>query len=139
MAGSFSNYLENLLLDHVLGGVDSEAAIPAAVHIAVGTGTAGTDQDAGIANEVSGNNYSRVSVTRNQTNFPAASGGAISNGTAITFPQASGSWGTVTQVFIMDASTSGNLLAWGDLTVAKAVGANDTLSFAIGDLDLTLS
>lgn len=137
MAGSFSNYLENLVLDNIFGGVAT--GLGATVYIAVGTATAGTDMDAGFTSEVSGNNYSRVAVTRNQTNFPASSGGAISNGTAIAFPQASGSWGTITQVAVMDAATTGNTLAWGDLTVAKAVGANDTLSFAIGDLDITLT
>lgn len=137
MAGSFSNYLENLVLDNIFGGVAT--GLGATCYVGVGTATAGTDMDAGLTSEVSGNNYSRVAVTRNQTNFPASSGGAISNGTAITFPQASGSWGTVTQVAIFDAATTGNTLAWGDLTVAKAVGANDTLSFAIGDLDITLS
>lgn len=137
MAGSFSDVLENMVLDNIFGGVAT--GLGANVYIAVGTGTAGTDRDAGIASEVSGNAYARVQVVRNQANFPAASGGAISNGTPITFPQATGSWGTVTQVFVMDSSTSGQLLAWGDLTVAKAVGANDTLSFAVGDLDITLA
>jgi hypothetical protein len=39
---------------------------------------------------------------------------------------------------IFDASTSGNLLAWADLTTSKLVGNGDTPSFAAGDLDVTL-
>jgi len=46
---------------------------------------------------------------------PAASGTApstITNGSIITFPQASASWGTVLAFGIYDALTSGNLLIW---------------------------
>jgi hypothetical protein len=64
--------------------------------------------------------------------------GATSNSNAITFPQASGTWGTVVALGIFDASTSGNLLAWADLTTSKLVGNGDTPSFAAGDLDVTL-
>jgi hypothetical protein len=137
VAGSFANYLEDELLDHVLGGADYTR--PGTVYIALGTATAATDQDSGFSSEVSGNAYARVSVTNNSTNWPASSGGAKSNGTVITFPQATGSWGTVTQFAIMDASTSGNTLVWGDLTTSKTIGSGDTASFAVGDLDVTLS
>jgi hypothetical protein len=132
MAGSKSNYLENALLDHVLGGGDYTR--PATVYAALFT-VAPTD--AGGGTECSGNNYSRVAITNNATNFPAASSGAKSNGTAIVFPTASGSWGTVVALGIFDASSSGNLLYWADLTASKSVGANDRVEIAVGDLDIT--
>lgn len=56
----------------------------------------------------------------------------------ITFPQASGSWGTITHFGIFDAATSGNLLMHGALSASKTVGANDTFLFAAGDLNLRL-
>jgi hypothetical protein len=62
----------------------------------------------------------------------------MSNDVAITFPTASASWGTVTHFGVFDASTAGNLLYWGALSVSKAVGSGDTASFAIGELDVTL-
>jgi hypothetical protein len=77
-------------------------------------------------------------VTNNGTNWPAASGGAKSNGAAITFPQATASWGTVTHFGILDAATSGNLLCWGALSASKTIDAGDTPSFAAGELDITL-
>lgn len=86
MAGSFSNYLENALLDHALGG--GNYTRPATVYIALFTVA---PSDAGGGTEVSGNNYSRAAVTNDATNFPAASGGAKSNGVAITFATPSGS------------------------------------------------
>jgi hypothetical protein len=62
----------------------------------------------------------------------------MSNDGAITFPTATGNWGTVTHFGIFDASTSGNLLVWGALAVSKVVNTGDTASFATGELDLTL-
>ena len=135
MAGSFSNFLELELLDHVFGNAAYTA--PATLYVALFTAT---PSDTGGGTEVSGNAYARVAVTNNSTNFPAASAGAKANGTAITFPQATPSgWGVVTQFGIFDASTSGNLLAWGDLTASKTVDALDTVSFAIGALTITLA
>ena len=133
MAGSFSNFLENKLLDEIFGGVTY--TFPASIYIGLATAVA---SDGSTFTEISGNGYARVTVTRNQTNFPAASGGAVSNGTAITFPQATGSWGTAVAVGVFDQSTSGNLLAWADLTTSKTIASGDTASFAIGDLDVTL-
>ena len=133
MAGSFSNFLENKLLDQLFGGV--AYTFPATLYVGLATAVS---SDGSTFTEVSGGSYARVSKTANQTNFPAASSGALSNGTAITFPQASASWGTVVAVGVFDASTSGNLLAWADLTTSKTIASGDTASFAIGDLDVTL-
>jgi len=132
MAGSKSDYLELELLDHVLGGGDYSR--PATVHIALYT-VAPTD--AGGGTEVSGGSYARVAVTNNATNWPAASGGAKSNGTEITFPTATASWGTVVAFAILDAASGGNFLYWGDLTASKTISSGDTARFAVGELDVT--
>jgi len=132
MAGSKADYLENELLDHVLG--NSAYTAPATVYVALYT-VAPTD--AGGGTEVTGGSYARVAVTNNATNWPAASGGAKSNGTAITFPTATADWGTVVAMGILDAATGGNLLYWADLTASKTVNNGDTASFAVGELDVT--
>jgi len=133
--GSKSNYLENEILDHVLGGGDYTR--PATVYVGLWTSALDDTSDGDTAGEVSGGSYARVSVTNNSTNWPAAANGAKSNGTAITFPQATGDWGTVTYFAILDAATSGNVLYWGQLTSSKTIENGDTASFAIGDLDIT--
>jgi hypothetical protein len=136
--GSKSNYLENEILDHILGGGDF--ARPATVYVGLWTATLDDTSTGATAGEPSGNNYSRVTVTNNSTNWPAASGGAKSNGAAVTFPQASGSWGTVTDFAILDsASGAGNILYYGTLGTSKAIGSGDTPSFAIGEIDITES
>lgn len=132
MAG-FSDFLENELLDHVFGAAAYSA--PATVYVSLFTAA---PSDAGGGTEVTGGSYDRVDVTNNATNWPAASGGAKANGTAITFAQASASWGVVTHFGIHDANTAGNLLCWGALTASKTIDSGDTASFAIGELDISL-
>ena len=133
MAGSKSDFLENELLDHVLGNASYTA--PTNTYIALFETTAPTD--AGGGQEVTGGSYARVTFANNATNWPAASGGAKSNGVAVTFATATANWGTCLAFGIFDALTSGNLLYWADLTTNKAVNSGDTAKFNIGDIDVT--
>ena len=132
MAGSKSDYLENKVLDHVLGGGDYTR--PAKVYVALYTAA---PTDAGGGTEVSGGDYARVEVVNNATNFPAAESGAKSNGTDITFTTATDSWGTVVAFGIFDAAEEGNLLLWAGLTANKTIDSGDTAKFAVGDLTYT--
>lgn len=132
MPGSKSDFLENELLDHVLGNAAYTA--PATVYVALFTVT---PSDSGGGTEASGGSYARVPVTNNATNWPAASGGSKSNGTTITFPTATANWGTVVAVGIFDASTSGNLMFWSTLQVNKSIFTGDTASFSAGSVVLT--
>ena len=137
---SKSDYFENAVLD-VLGGTSVTA--PATVYVALYTTAVPSDAStgttpAGGAVEVSGGNYSRATVTNNATNWPAASGGAKANGTAITFPTPSANWGTVVAFAIVDAATNGNILYIGAITPNKTINNGDPApSFAVGDLDIT--
>lgn len=124
-----TDFLENELLDHVLGAATYTP--PVTIYCALYTAA---PSDAGGGTEVSGTGYARVAITNNATNFPAASGGSKSNGTAVTFPTAGGSWGTVTYFGYFDASSGGNLLRYGALGTSKVVGTGDTPSFAVGAL-----
>ena len=129
---ALSAYLENKLNDHVLGGSDYSRA--ATVYFALFTAA---PNESGSGTECSGGNYSRVAVTNNATNFPASSSGVKANGTAVTFPTASGNWGTVTAFGVFDASTSGNLLYFGSLSASRTVTSGDTARFAAGDFTIT--
>ena len=132
MAGSKSDFLENTLLDEVLGATDYTP--PGTVYLALFTAA---PDDTGGGTEVSGGGYARVAVTNNSTNWPAASGGSKSNGVDMTFPQATADWGTVVAFAIFDASTAGNMLYWGDLTTSKTINNGDTAKFAAGDITIT--
>lgn len=138
MTGSFSDYLEKKLLDHVLGGVAYTP--PATVYVGLAT-EAITDATTGTTvAEPTGGAYARVAVTNNATNWPAASGTTATkkNGTEIAFPEATAGWGTVTYFFIADAATGGNILMWGSLSASKTIDSGDLPRFNPDSLTVTL-
>jgi hypothetical protein len=93
----------------------------------------GDPEDAGT--EVSGSNYARVQVTT--ATWDAASGKSKDNGAVITFPEASGSWGTVDYVALYDASTAGNRLCSFELTSPVEVGTNDIPRFSAAAFEVS--
>lgn len=130
--GSFGNYWENEILDHIFG--KGTYTPPSNIHVALSTADP-TDDGSGIA-EPSGNGYARKQTA--PADWNVASGGALDNANAIEFAQATGSWGTITHFALFDAATAGNMLAHGALTASKAIGSGDTARFAAGELDVTL-
>ena len=130
--GSFADFLEQEVLDHLFGkGVYNPPTIY------VGLSTADPLDDASGNAEPSGFNYSRVTTAAGDWNA-ATGAGLIDNLNALTFPQASGSWGTVTHFTLWDAATVGNMLAHGTLGTPQAIVSGNTPEFAAGDLDVTL-
>jgi hypothetical protein len=124
-----SDYLENELLDHALG--TGAFTAPSNVYLALFTSD---PTDAGTGTEVSGGGYVRQAAT-----FAAASGGSASTNATITFPTATGNYGTVTHVGLFDASTSGNLLFHGAVTTSKTIETGDTFQVSSGNLTITLA
>ncbi len=124
---ALSDYLENEILDHILG--TGAYTMPTNVYVGLSTGSF-VDDNSGT--ELSGSGYARKVAS-----FGAASSGTASNDAAIEFPAATGSWGTVSHFGIFDASTSGNLLIHGALTSSKVIESGDILKVAVGDMDIT--
>jgi hypothetical protein len=137
MAGSKTDYLENAVLNGVLGG--PQYTLPATVYIALSTAAYSDAATGSAMTEVAGNAYARIAVTNNATNWPLASGGSKSNGVVLTFPAATGTWGTITSFYICDATSAGNALYGGDLTTARSVLTGDTASFAQSAITVTES
>lgn len=127
-----SDTLEIEIINHTLRNTTYTSS-GESIYIALFTSATAQD-DANAGTEVSGTGYERVQVTA----WDAPSSGSTANTNAINFATAGGDWGTVRYVGIMDASTSGSLLFWGQLTEDKEVGTGDTFSIAAGDLDLYL-
>jgi hypothetical protein len=130
--GSMSDYLENEILDHVF----KTGVWTAPVNLFVALYTA-APSDAGGGTEVTstGSAYERVA----ENTWDAGSGGATNNTGAITFATATNNWGTVLAAAILDASGGGNFLWWGTVTTNKSVTTGDTVSFAAGAVDVTIS
>jgi len=131
--GAATNYLENKILDHILGRVTYTA--PTNLYIGLATNV---DDEGNITGEPSSEaGYARVEVPNNTTNFPNAVNGTKSNGTPIEFPEATGDWGTINYTFIADGDIgyeNTNVLLYSQLTVPKVISAGDTVSFLAGKL-----
>lgn len=126
---AMSNYLENALINAVLR--NSSYTSPSVVYVGLYTSD---PTDANTGTEVSGGSYARKAVT-----FGAPSNGASSNSALIEFNQATGNWGTVTHMGILDASTGGNLLFHGALTSSKVIETGDVFKFDTSTLSVTLA
>jgi len=125
----FSNYSENLVINVLLRAASHTGA--AAVYVGLYTSDP-TDGNTGT--EVSGGSYARTAVV-----FGAPSNGISTNSSAVEFPQATSSWGTVGWVGVLDASTGGNLICHSPLDVAKTIDTGDIFKIATGNLSITVS
>ena len=124
-----SNYLENALINATLRNTSYTS--PATVYVGLYTSD---PTDANTGTEVSGGSYARTAVT-----FGAPSNGVTTNSAAVEFPQATGSWGTVGWIGILDASTAGNLLYHTPLDASKTIASGDIFKIATGSLSVTLA
>jgi len=126
-----SNFLEVAVINATLRNISY--ASPSSVYVALYPSDP-TDADTGT--EVSGTSYARQAVT---FAAPSDTAGSTTNNAAVEFPQAGGSWGTVTHIGIRDASTSGNLLYHTALDASKTISTGDVFRIASGSLSVTLA
>ena len=126
---NFSNYLENALINATLRNTSYTS--PTTVYVALYS-TDPTDADTGT--EIAGGSYARTAVT-----FGAPSNGVSTNSADVTFPTATGTWGTVSHVGVRDATTAGNLLYHAALTASKTVASGDVFKISSGNLSVTLA
>jgi len=130
----FSDYFENAIIE-TMRATNITAA---AAYVALFTADTGLEADNPTA-EVSGGSYAREAA-----GLSAASGGASSNASDITFTTATADWGTVTHVALVDHETNGNwgtdvhVLMWSALDAPKTVANGDTFKINAGDLDVTV-
>jgi len=123
-----SNHLENAIINATLRNTSYTS--PAAVYVGLYTSDPG---EGNTGTEVSGGSYARTAVT-----FGSPSNGVSTNSASVTFPTATGTWGTVTHVGILDATTSGNLLYYTALDASKSIASGDVFTISTGNLSVTL-
>lgn len=124
-----SDYLENKIINHMLR--NQAYTPPTTVYVALFT-TATADDGSGT--EVSGGSYARQVA-----GLSAASSGASSNVSDITFPTATADWGTVTHMALMGALTAGEMLMHSILGTSKTIDNGDIFKFNAGSLDVTMA
>jgi hypothetical protein len=128
-----SNFLENALLNATLNATTYTA--PANIYVSLWTSNPGDDAS-GTEVSTMGTSYARTAVS-----FATASGtsGNVLNDADVTFPTATGSFGTVGWIGINDAITGGNLLYHTALDTAKAIDTGDIFKISTGNLSVTLA
>lgn len=126
-----SDYLELKVLDHVLGNTTYTPA----TNLYLGLWTQDDGLEAGtITSEISGGSYAREIIA-----FDAAASGSSANTSTVTFTTATGNWGTITHVAVMDAASAGNVLFHGAVTTSKTIETGDTFQVSAGNLTISLA
>jgi len=118
---NFSDYLKPLIVNHMLG--KTSYTMPAAVYLAV-------IDDGGT--EFTGGGYAR-----SETDFDPAATKAIDNADEEDFGTASGDLGTTDAWRLYDASSSGNILVFGDWDTPAEVLTGDGYLVPDGGLTIT--
>lgn len=129
MAG-LSDTFENRALDWLL--VTGTPTRASGTWLALYTATP-TDSTAGTE-VTNANAYARTALT-----FDAAASGATQNALDVTFPTATGAWGTVTHWAVVDSAThgGGNIIIYGAFNASKTIASGDVFQVLDGELDIT--
>ena len=132
--GSFSDWLENEFLDHVLGV--SAMTVTAATYVGLHIGDPTDTGVAGTGEVTDANAYARKAIT-----WGAPATRAITQNADVDFTEATGSWGTVDYWGIYDSIThgGGNFLAHGQLSASRSVVSGNTPSIASGQTTITVN
>jgi hypothetical protein len=132
----FARRTERGLLNSLFGKSSDFGALATAPSIHVALMTASPNKTGG-GTEASYTSYARVSVVAG--NWAASSGDdPIKNSADVTFPEATGGSSTVTHFALYDASTAGNLIAYGALTASLTVTTGVQPRFKANDLTIQI-
>jgi len=138
--GTISNYLENKWLDHIL----KTAAYTREATLYIGYSQADpTDDASGVTEPSPANGYARQALT--DANWTAAASRATNYNAQISFPQATGSQGTITHWFICTHLSNTNfgtdveLIAHGSLSTQKSIVSGNTPTIAAGEVEVSIN
>jgi hypothetical protein len=142
-----STYLEAKVLNHVLTSTGYTA--PTTRYVALFNNTSGNAlanlQNGTLTDEVSTANssaYARQAVTFAAAGTTGSGLTAVTTSATnatVTFPTAGYTWGSITHVAVMDASSAGNVLFFGAVTTAKQIDVGDTFQITSGNLTVALA
>lgn len=129
---------QNKALDAVFG-----SASPATLYAGLAQAVSGSPLAPTGEPTIGTNGYTRVAITNNATNWPAASGGAKTCGVDVVFPTSTGAWasGSSLTIFVLyDAATSGAPIGFATLSTPIIIsGAGITVKLLTANNDLQVS
>jgi hypothetical protein len=135
-----THYFANKILPLLCGKASSLTSVSS---IYVGLSTSAPSADGTNVTEPVGNGYARVLLGNTSQELTQKMGtvanGHVENDEIIYFPEATGSWGTITHFCIFDSASGGNLLAFGALNSPITPTANTIPIIRIGELTISIS
>jgi len=137
MAGSFSNWAENKVLDGVFGSATAFSTGVANWYVSLweSTGPVADTLTGADTGECPGSTYARVAIANTSANWANCTGGIKLLKVAATMTTAAGSdWGTIGYICIgTSGTTAGEIIVWSSITGgAKVINAGDTVIVSTG-------
>jgi hypothetical protein len=131
--GSLSNFAENALLNHVANTAFTPAATLFVALCTADPTDAGTG--ASMSEAANANAYARAAVT-----FSAAASRRVVQTGAVTFPQATGTWGTISHWAIVTSATygAGDMYAYGSFVTPFAPVNGNTPTIPTTELEVEI-
>jgi hypothetical protein len=130
MANNLTNSGESIAIRAVLAQTFTTPTTPFKLALYTSdpteTGAAGT--------EVSGGSYARQTIA-----FTTESGGAASNSAQIDFPAATGTWGTITHIQVLDNAGSPVPLWYAPLASSVSIVSTDIFRVNVGDIAISIN
>ena len=139
MADNLASVFEGQILDNIINSGNSAGYTkPTALFVGLCTAApVGTN-----CAEVTGDSYTRVPMTMGIATTGQSVASATGPSAAVTFPMCTTSWGTINGYAVFKASSgstgASQYLWYGAVSPTVAVTANDTVSFAIAAMTLTM-
>ena len=133
--GQLSTYAAQSLMKHVFSS--TAYSPPATVYLALCTTLPTVGQTGATISEVTNSNaYARVACP-----FGSASARAIAQNALISFPKATGAWGTIVAWALVDSATwgAGNMLAFGAISPSISPVLNNTPKIASGQVTISVN
>jgi hypothetical protein len=133
---SVTTFVANKLMDYSFGAVAYSQ--PATYYMGLSTTT--ITNAGGNVTEPVGSNYARIAVVNNKTLFNYSTSGCVLNVSDLSFPQSgSVAWGTITDVALFDALTSGSVWYYTPLAVPRIVQTLSTITFSASAIVLSMT
>jgi len=128
---ALSDYAEKLLLDWMM--TTGTVTRPTSWFVSL---YSDATNDANGGTESAGDGYARHPLTFAAGTSP---GGTTNNTNAVNFTANGSDWGAITHMGIMTAASGGERLWHGPLTTPRTINDGDTLSYAVGAINLTMA
>lgn len=126
---------KNVVLDFLFGNLASPP--PTTFYLALYT--AAPSSSGGGTEVPTTNGYARVAVSNDGSTWAASALGVKTTIAALTFPTASGSWGTITDYAFHDDPTADSIVEFGPLDTPVPVTSGETPQFNAGSAALTIT